>query len=110
MSQVREEGIVGIALLFARVERVVIGRIQRRTATETLDQIRVGQQQPAERDRVGGAGGHRLLRRLEIIAIVADQVARIQRAQPVVIERQPLFPRRAAGSLQHVEKRQAAAD
>ena len=38
---VLQEGIVGVAFRFARVERCVVGRIERRAAAEALDQIRI---------------------------------------------------------------------
>ena len=103
-SHAGQEGIVGVALFLADVELFVVGLVERRAAAETLDQIGIGQQRAAEGDGICRTAGDGLLRAGEIVAVVEDQIALVDRAQASVVEGQPLVMRRAAGSLQDVEE------
>src|SRR5216684_9022640 len=66
-------GIVGIADLLAAIEGgPVVGR-QRESFSETTRQVRIGDEDAAERDGVGMTGGNRRFRRLAGKAAGRDQ-------------------------------------
>ena len=70
-----ERGIIGIALGIAAIERRRVGRVQRRIELEAFRQVRIGDEQLAERDGVRGAGVDRGFRRFLGEFLVGDEHA-----------------------------------
>ena len=72
-----QEGVIGIALFLAHVERAVIRWIEWRAAPETLDQIGIGQQQTSVGNGICRAVSNGLLPAGKIKAIIENEIARV---------------------------------
>ena len=71
----------------AAVEGGLVGRIERRAAPETLDEIGIGNERFPERDQVRFVGRQHPVGEFEVIAIVRDIGAFEAVAQLVIVER-----------------------
>src|ERR1700722_20790736 len=97
-----EHRIIGVALGAAAIERRLVRRVERRAASESLDQIGIGDERLSERDQVGLVGRERLGGQREIIAIVGDIGALEAFAQRTVVERRDVA-RAAGGALDDMD-------
>src|SRR5437763_1215073 len=84
-----EHRIIGVALGTTAIKGRLIERVQRRAAVETLDQVRIGDEQLAERNQIGLVRRKRFVGEGEMIAVVAvnfdavkTRLHRVRRAAP----------------------------